>query len=113
MNNALGGRFEPIGRFDEQFRTELPSVAHLSPDLQSIDFTGERLTENLGQARDRRQHLHGVAMDKHEASVWIDLAQGLESENMIRALQDPLPATLLMLKVLEEAFVKPIGLEMS
>src|SRR5262249_40359328 len=42
MDDALWRRLEPIGRLDEQFRTQLPAVADLSPDLQSIDLAGER-----------------------------------------------------------------------
>src|SRR5262245_24332604 len=51
-------------------------------------------------------------MHEHEPCVRIDLAQGLERENVIGALQDPLPAAVLVLKMLQEALMKPVRLEM-
>src|SRR5208282_723733 len=97
---------------NQKRRALFPSIADLPADLKTINSAGERLPQDFGEPRHRRQHLHRVAMDEHEARVEIHSAQSIERENMIGALQHPLARAVLMLQVLQEALVKAICLQM-
>jgi hypothetical protein len=52
-------------------------------------------------------------MDEDESRIGIDFAEGIDREYVVGALEHPLAAASLMLQVLEEALVEPVGFEVA
>src|SRR5438045_9005523 len=99
---------------DHQLGCGEPAVTVLAADLQLIDTAGKGTSEHLGQPRDRRQNGKRIPVDKHNAGIRVDRAKRGQGENVIGAFENPSPDNRrLMLKVLQEALVKPVGVEMS
>jgi hypothetical protein len=101
-----------VGRGDHQLSRREPTVAVLASDLELVDMAGERPPEDLGQPRDRGQNGKRIAVHEHDACIRIDGAKRGERENVVGAFEHPLPAIrVLVPEVLQQALVKPVGVE--
>ena len=52
-------------------------------------------------------------MHEYQPRIGIDGADGIQGEQMVGALHHPAPAGLLVLQVLQEALVEPVGRQMA
>lgn len=112
MKNRLGEALLLRGA-DHQLGRRQPAVAVLTTDLSLVEAAGEWAPENLGQSRNRQQDREWVPVHEHEARIRIDGADSGEGKNVIGTFEHPAAAIIpLMLEVLQEALVKPIGVEM-
>ena len=69
----------------------------------------ERPAQHLGQLGHRQQHLHGIAMHEHQPCVGIHRPDCVQGEQVVGALHHPPSAGRLMLQVLQETAVEPVG----
>ena len=114
-------------RRDHALDPGMPAQAFLPAELELVEAAGERSAHHFGQPGDRGQHLERIAMHEHDPRIGIDGADGIEREHVVRALQHPpararrracrpglsLGGGSLVLQVLEEPPVEPVGVEMA
>src|SRR5579863_1559072 len=106
MNNTIG-RGARIFR-DQRGSASCPALAYLPADFKPVEVPRERPAQHICKFGERRQDIPGMTMRKDEPRIGIDIAKGVQREDMIGRFQYPTSRSVPVLQMLQEPPVKPV-----